>query len=268
MAQSEIARLYGLPLERFTPARDELARRLRRDGDRATADEVKQLRKPTVASWALNQLQRHDPGAVQALIDAGEHLRDAQQELLAQGARAPLREAAARERTLVDRLAASAGRVLTDAGHAAGPATQSKVSATLHATATDPEARELLAQGALVRDYEASDLGLAAVAADAPAGTPARATAQSPPPRVRDAAAERKARRIEQQLERAQADRLELEQNLDEAQRASRAASDEASRANTALERAEAQLERAATRAEQAAKRVSELEAALAELRP
>ncbi len=267
MAESEIERLYGLPLEQFTSARDELARGLRRAGDRAAADEVKQLRKPTVAAWALNQLQRRDRESVRALIAAGDRLREAQQQLLAHGGRDALREAAAQERTLVDQLAAAAARRLADADHAAGPATESKVSATLHAVATDDEARELLARGALVRDYQASDLGLGSLAASIPLASPAPATEDSAPAPVRDPATMRKARRIEQQLERARTDRLELEQALDEAQRGARVARDDASRANTALARAQARLERATSRAEQAVERVTELEAALAELR-
>jgi hypothetical protein len=40
------ADLYGLPLEEFTSARNELVRELRRAGKKGAADEVGALRKP------------------------------------------------------------------------------------------------------------------------------------------------------------------------------------------------------------------------------
>src|ERR687891_633946 len=53
-----IADLYGLPLDEFTPARNELAKRLRGEGDRETAERVKELAKPSVAAWTVNQIAR------------------------------------------------------------------------------------------------------------------------------------------------------------------------------------------------------------------
>ena len=47
----EVDRLYELPLEEFTAARNELAKRL---GDTS----VKELKKPTVTAWTVNQLAR------------------------------------------------------------------------------------------------------------------------------------------------------------------------------------------------------------------
>ncbi len=87
MESSEENDLYGLPLADFTKARDELARRLRREGRRDDAEAVKALRKPTVAAWALNQLARRRPGDVERLLATGERLREAQEALLAGGDR-------------------------------------------------------------------------------------------------------------------------------------------------------------------------------------
>ena len=47
----EADELYALPLEEFTAARDRLAKKLREDGDKAAADGVKALKKPSVPSW-------------------------------------------------------------------------------------------------------------------------------------------------------------------------------------------------------------------------
>ena len=61
---ADIDRLYALPREEFTPQRDELAKRLREEGDRDGAAAVKALRKPTIAAWAVNQVQRDRPDEV------------------------------------------------------------------------------------------------------------------------------------------------------------------------------------------------------------
>src|SRR3954451_9005490 len=55
--------LYGLALEEFVSERDALAKRLRSAGDRAGAEEVKRLAKPSRAAWAVNQLMRSQPRA-------------------------------------------------------------------------------------------------------------------------------------------------------------------------------------------------------------
>jgi hypothetical protein len=279
MAESEIERLYGLRLEQFTTARDELVRELRRAGDRAAADEIRKLRKPSVAAWALNQLQRRDGAAVGRLIAAGDHLRDAQTQLLAGGERQALSAAAAAERTLVEQLADAAEQQLADAGHANSAATRGKLLATLHAVATNPEARELLAQGRLVHEYEASDLGLVAVAPGDEVASVAHGGSVG-----RNAAGE--LRRIEQRLELARSRAADLARERGAAEREAQATRREASRAAAELQLAEAELARvraareraeaAAERAEdalarvaasarEADERVSELEAALRE---
>ena len=58
--EDEVDRLYGLPLEEFTPARNELAKRLRKDGRKAEAARVGELAKPSLALWTVNQLARGD----------------------------------------------------------------------------------------------------------------------------------------------------------------------------------------------------------------
>src|SRR2546423_13852289 len=62
MATDEIAdRLYALPIEEFTRARNDAVAELRNSGRRAEADEVKALRKPTAAAGAGNRLVREHP---------------------------------------------------------------------------------------------------------------------------------------------------------------------------------------------------------------
>ncbi len=54
--EARIDALHALPLDEFTSARDELACRLRREGDADGGAEVKRLRRPSVAAWALGEL--------------------------------------------------------------------------------------------------------------------------------------------------------------------------------------------------------------------
>ena len=120
-------RLYGLPLDEFTRERDAAARELRRAKDREAADAVKQLPKPSQAAWAANTLAREQRDLVDALLEAGDELRDAQDAAVAGKGAAALRDAAAAERAAVDALVTAAkdlrpGRPAPDGDDARPPA--------------------------------------------------------------------------------------------------------------------------------------------------
>jgi chromosome segregation ATPase len=159
--ESEIDRLYGLPLDDFVKARDELASSLRAADRRPDATTVKGLRKPTVGAWTLNQAVRTRPDDLSELLEAGDALRLAQERLLAGGDRAELREATERERELVSRLAAAATSIAGEAG--VGGSLEPRLQATLHAAALDQSTRTELAAGRLVREREPIALGELAV---------------------------------------------------------------------------------------------------------
>ena len=256
--EAAIDHLYALPLDEFTAARDELARRLRRDGDGDAGAEVKRLRKPSVAAWALNQVRRSNPGQTDKLIEAGRRLREGQERLLAGGGREPFQRAAADERRLVGELAREAEGELAAAGRSVSAAVQEKVRATLHAVASDPKAREGLATGRLVRDHEASGLG--PPAAPAPSSGAGAGRRRREPSAKAAAALERRARRLEERLERARERQRELDEKSAEAGGRLREARREAQRAAAALKRAEATEKRMRERAEAAAEAVLELE--------
>jgi hypothetical protein len=282
-ANNEIDTLYALPLDEFTPARDELARRLRGEGARDAAAEVKRLRKPNLIAWALNYVRHRDAELIYGLIEAGERLQEAQKELVAGGERGLLRDAAAEERRLVDEVVARAEQELRAAGHPVSATVQSKLWASVHAAAVSPEPRDLLRSGRLLRDYEVSDLGLmgAGPAAAVPAREPPRAadTRERTAPRrakreaaEREAAerdeaerneAERKARSIRRELERARGQQEKLAAKRDDARRRANEAAREAARAQAELERAHAALEQAEARVADADERVRGLEAEL-----
>jgi hypothetical protein len=159
----EADELYGLPDDEFTSARDALAKRLRGEKRREEADEVKALRRPSVAAGAINRAVR-EHGADE-LLDAGEALREAHEALLSgSGDAAGVREATAREREAVRDFAALA------LGDGASASTEEKVRATLHAASIDDDVRELLVAGRLERDAEAGADPMALLASKARSG--------------------------------------------------------------------------------------------------
>lgn len=280
--EEQIDKLYGLPLEEFTAARDGLAKSLRAEGSRSAADEVKRLRKPNLVGWALNQVRNQHPDRVSELLAAGQRLQDAQRQLVSGGERGLLRSAVSEERKLIEEVVSLAERQLAAAGHNAAAALQGKLWATAHAAAAGSEAAELLRSGRLLRDYEVSDLGLSAVAATTrPAAVkePARRTGAHADEgrkhqadaeraeRKREADAERKRRSLTGQLERAGARAKELRQKLQDAEREAAQAGSEAARAASMSERAQARAEQARDRFSAASERVDELERSLRTLR-
>jgi hypothetical protein len=251
--------LYGVGLDEFVPRRDELARELRTGGDRAAADEVKRLPKPTAPAWAINQLMRARPDEIAHLLRSGEHLRRVQEWLLRREAEpADLRAAVESERAAVGGLVGAAADILTGAGRAPRGDVLERIGETLHAAAADDEVRSELERGRLVRDRAAVGLGTTVPAgatrragrARRPAETGEEADAEpAAPERPRRRAAgdapDAAAARREERAARAAA-RAEAREQLREAQADARAAE----RAHTAAERTLARAEQALTGAE------------------
>jgi hypothetical protein len=235
---SQIDRLYGLPLDEFTRARDELARRVRQEGDGGRAAEIKQLRKPSLPAWVVNQLARQRELDMQRLLKAGEQLAGAQAEAIRAQSGDAFLEARRDEQHALEALAARAREILADAGR--GTAALDRVLATLRAGSLTEDGRALLESGRLTEELEPP--GFEALAGlDIPAGLPRprpakkaapkavspRAPEPKEPPRrlanearrrardlrqelraleTRAAAAERRAERLREQLEAAEAD--------------------------------------------------------------
>jgi hypothetical protein len=151
---AEIAeRLYGLPLEEFTPERDAAAKELRRAKERDAATAVGKLPKPSAGGWALNTLARESPELRDELLAAGDALREAQSAALAGKGAKTLREATARERAAVDATLDAAAK-LKPAGKPLSGATLDRLRRTLHAAAGDEAVRAAIAEGRLVGDAE------------------------------------------------------------------------------------------------------------------
>ncbi|MEA2145635.1 MAG: hypothetical protein QOG59_1222 [Solirubrobacteraceae bacterium] len=252
-AEAQIDALYELPLEEFTPARNQLAQRLRRNGERERSEEVKRLRKPTLAAWTLNQLRRRQPEVVSGLLDAGMQLRQAQERLLGEGERGVLREAATQERRLVGETVHAAEAVLREARKPVSTALQRKLWETTHAAAIDPELGDMLRRGRLIEDSQISDLGLMGGS-----GGPERRGRSEPrgrsKPRGRSdprggAEKPKRSTQLRRRLEQARKRQQKLDEKLAAALGNVELADQQVTSARTNLERAEAELERAETRA-------------------
>jgi hypothetical protein len=207
----KVADLYGLPLEEFTNARDELAKELRRAGKKEAADEVKALRKPAVSTWTVNQLARRRPQDVRALVKAGDELRKAQR--AAVGGRGPdaLREASRAHRDRLDDLTGAARDELGASG-----TTLQRVVQTLRGASVDKESAKELLAGTLTSDVEQAGFG-ALLSAVPPGGFRARrerTPKPKPPPKPKPDPNAARRKRLHEQLEKARARVAELESQL------------------------------------------------------
>jgi hypothetical protein len=265
----DVDELYGLPLDRFVPERTAAARELRKAGDRDGAAEVAALRKPSVAAWAVNQLVRTQRRAVSELLEAGDVLRSAQDDVLAgRGDARSLRAAGDREREAVETLTRAARGLLTSGGNDLSPAIIDRVADTLHAAALDDEAREQVAQGRLERELRHVGLGsLAAgtVPSPAPAHKPAGGRASADEKRERE-----ERRRAEEErakaLAEARAAEREAGRRAERAERVTRLAQERRDRAGEALQEAEADLEAAQDELEEAEEKLRDAQSAAREL--
>jgi Alanine-zipper, major outer membrane lipoprotein len=235
MAES-VDDLYGLPLQEFTPSRNELAKRL---GD----PEIKKLKKPSVSAWAVNQLARKREVDVRRLLRAGERLEQAQRGLVGGGDQRAFAEAQREERDAVRRLRTEAAEILRDGGHPASDATLERLAATLHAGAATEDGRALLRDGRLTEDLEPLGFGAMVGVKPPPGGARERPKAAPEP------------RRPNRQLEKAKTELKAAQAEADAATKEAKQAEREADRARRAAERANERVERLQSRVEELTRR-------------
>ena len=261
-AAADVERLYGLPLDEFTLARDETARRLRGEGRRQDAAAVKALRKPSTPAWIVNILRRRHPSVVDDLVAAGERLRTAQPG----GDGAKLHDAIQAERAALDRAMRNAEEIATHA-RLATAITLQRVQETLHLAALDPDVAADVRRGVLLREGRASGFaGLADLAPPPegvrrPAGRPDRprsSASKRSEPKETAATARRDGRRA-RQLAEARERAVDARRALKEAERELSAAGRLVAEATRQQERARTRVERARTRVAAAGERVAEL---------
>ena len=184
------ARLLATAPQRFTAARESLARELADRGDAAGALVVRKLRRPVGLSWVLNRVARDRPEDTAALLAAGDRLRVGQRRALAGHGAAELRAAEEALRAAARALRGRAREVLEAEGRAPSPGALARVELLLRVAATSPgDAREALRTATLSREPEVaagdlSGLGLVAGgdAAAAARVAPADAIGRTRPP--------------------------------------------------------------------------------------
>lgn len=124
---AEIDRLYQLPPDAFTAARNALAK-----GAGAGAAEIRQLARPPLAAWAVNQVYWQQRDLCQRLIAAAKELRQSHKAVLS-GRSGDLRAAGKAHDAAVEAAAKAALSLLSAAGQKATDATRQAIATTLRA---------------------------------------------------------------------------------------------------------------------------------------
>jgi hypothetical protein len=160
---AEIDRLYQLPLDEFTAARNALAKAAGKDGS-----EIRSLTKPPVAAWAINQVYWRRRPLFDALSAAASGLRTAHS-ALAEGKRADLRAAGTAHEEALDAVLKAALEILAESGQPPTDATKQAISTTLRALPSPDDEPGRLSHVLQPRGFEM----LAGLPSSAGAGKPA-----------------------------------------------------------------------------------------------
>ena len=260
-------RLYALPLTAFIAARNELATSLRKAGKADEAERVRGLARPVVSAWIVNQLYWHERPLFDALLDAGDRFRTAQQTQLA-GNKADLVAALAARRDAVGALAKAAARRLHADGYTPTPDMLRRVTTSLEALASYGRSADAPRHGLLVADvpppgFEALAALVPRVAGHTMPGHGSRRVLSFTETRAAAAAARSAKLTPEEQRERARtARRHDLSAVLQRASRDARRAKGAAAKARVGMRTAVAKataLERAAAKAVAEAEKASAL---------
>jgi hypothetical protein len=241
------------------PARNALADKLRKAGDRATADRIKSIKRPTPGAWAINQVLFRQP----ALLEQARERAAKLQELHASDGVDGRKLAAAvdAQRSATQAVVDAAVRYCEAAGLAGGPPQQRKIFTTLQGwlsgTADEPPGR-------MTHDLEASGfdaigsvglvLPLKAVAAPFEPKplktTPPTGNLRSVPPAAPKGPDPRELARVTEQLSKRE--------------REARTALERARERTTERKKAELELERARVQVKDAERALVHLKAAVA----
>jgi len=151
--------LYGLPPETFTSARNDRAKQARAAGDRALADQIASLRRPTMAAWLTNQLARSHADQVGLLLDLGTELRD----VLADVDGEEMRELTKQRYQLVSALVQQARSLAQASGRRVTDEAAQAVRSTLEATLSDAASAKAVAAGRLDEALQVSGFGAGGV---------------------------------------------------------------------------------------------------------
>ncbi|HEX3128017.1 MAG TPA: hypothetical protein VH394_11870 [Thermoanaerobaculia bacterium] len=246
---TEIQGLYGLPLSEFTAARNALAKRLKKEGEKDGAEEVTSLPKPTVSAWAVNHLFTVESDRMEELLAAGERARKALRQILSGGDPGALRDAIQEARDLANDLRDRAVEALSESGNRPGAAIVERIATNLQSLAFSPVAEPVLERGWL--DVDLPPVGFEVLAGLQLAALPAKPKPKPQPVPERKAEREKEDKeeaRLREKREREEAKARERREKEEEKSR-ERADREEARRRER-VARLRAQKEEAAGRAD------------------
>jgi hypothetical protein len=220
--------LFVGSIEDFVKRRDALVKELKQNGDKETAAAVKALRKPSAAAWAVNQVARRNPNAIDELVAAARAVHDAQAKAV-QGNSSDLRTTTEVWRKHIHALAAEAGAQYRD-----------DAAATFEAASTSDEWAGVLKAGRLMATLSPGGFGLQDMP-DPVLTRPAKAEPVEEEPDDEEAIAEARARleKLDAALEKATLRLRRAEQRLEQAR-------DAVADAQDAREKAQAERDDAA----------------------
>ncbi|RBY88165.1 hypothetical protein DQ244_16595 [Blastococcus sp. TBT05-19] len=251
--------LYEVPPEEFVAARTARQDEAKAEGDKALAKAIGALPKPSTAAWVCNLLVRAHREEIEGLVELGDLLRDAQQNLAGD----QLKALDVQRRQLLAALTRQARAVASERGHPVSTAVATQVEETLRAAMSDPGAGEDLLTGRLTSPMSYSGMGeatgrpkLRLVPSPEPAARRERTPARKATGNDEEPAADRRRREQEERRRAAEEKR----------RRELAAAQEEADEATAAAQEAEAVLEEHRRATAELASRREELQARVEEL--
>ena len=238
-----LSRLYGENPADFIARRTAAVRELRGQGQPEVARMVASLRRPTASVWAANRLHDAAPAELDALLDAGRSLREAQIAALEGRAVSDFRSLLSDHSVSLQRAVDAAAGFLASQGEGVSETVRQRLQTTLRAVSlAAPELPAVLAAGRLTADQEPEGFGgFEGVELRAPVRA-AHAQRDRPALRVVDT----------EVVERARAARAAADAQAQAAREARQEARELRARANRLAEEAAAAEARARTAAEQA----------------
>ena len=244
----EIDRLFQLPLEEFTAARNELLKRV----PASEKPHIQNLSKPNVPAWAVNQLYWRDRKTYDSLVRAAERVRAAHAQAI-KGRSVDLAAVELPHAVAVKRAAERIREILGRAGDVASTPTMNAVMDTLQALPGGGEPGRLTrplaplgfgALGAIVKGAK-TPKGLAEIVAFKPPKPPKPSAdeAAAAAKRAKEAEAKRR-RKLEGELSKLEREMSGARKALDRAEAEKLDATRHLERANAEASKRRAEVDR------------------------
>lgn len=160
-----VAELYALLPSDFTAARNARSADAGRSGHKNLAQRIKALPKPSTAAWLVNLLAVRRKDDLDAVLELGAALREAQEDL----DQKQLRRLSTERQRLLRAIIREARELAAELDHPVSEGIAAEAEQTLWAAMTDSSAADAVASGQLIRSLQASgwdEVDLAGAVAD------------------------------------------------------------------------------------------------------